>query len=53
MNISWQLAAHEAAGARFQFVEAEHILCSLDKAISLDEKDSGLSSQDYLSLHKE
>lgn len=25
-DLAWQIAAHEAATAKFQFIEAEHIL---------------------------
>ena len=55
-NISWQIAAHEAAAARFQFIEAEHIftgICSLEKALKLSPEESGLNSQARKALQNE
>lgn len=55
-NLSWQIAAHEAASARFQFIEAEHIfigICSLEKVVGLSPEDSGLSPKDLKALKEE
>lgn len=55
-NISWQLAAREAAAAKFQLIEKEHIfigICSLEKVLSLGQEGSGLSPQDFAALQKE
>ena len=55
-NIAWQIAAQEAAAARFQFIEAEHIfvgICSIEKALILTPEDSGLSPQARKALQKE
>lgn len=55
-NLSWQIAAHEASSASFQFIEQEHIfigICSLEKVVNLSPEDSGLSSKDFKSLGEE
>ncbi len=55
-NLAWQLAAREAAAAEFQFIEKEHIfigICSLEKLLSLGQKGSGLSPEDFVVLQKE
>lgn len=55
-NTAWQIAAYEAAAAKFQFIEKEHIfigICSLEKVLSLGQEGSGLSSQDFFALQKE
>lgn len=55
-NIAWRIAAHEAASARFQFIEAEHVfigICSLEKVVGLSPEDSGLSPKDLKALKEE
>jgi len=55
-NISWSIAAKEAAAARFQFIEKEHIfvgICSIEKVIALDQKGTGLDHQDFSALQTE
>src|SRR3989337_4332503 len=55
-NIAWQIAAAEASAARFQFIEAEHILigiCSLEKALMLSPEDLGLNPNTIKSLQAE
>ena len=55
-NIAWQIAAAEASAARFQFIEAEHILigiCSLEKALMLSPEDLGLNPNAIKSLQAE
>lgn len=55
-NLAWQIAAHEAASARFQFIEAEHVfigICSLEKVVCLSPEDSGLSPKDLKALKEE
>ena len=55
-NISWQIAAHEAAAAKFQFIEKEHLfigICSLEKILKLSPDDSGLNPDSLKTLQKE
>ena len=55
-NISWQIAAHEAAAAKFQFIEKEHLfigICSLEKILKLSPEDSGLNPESLKALQKE
>lgn len=55
-NISWQLAAREAAAAKCQFIEKEHVfigIFSLEKVLSLGQEGSELSPQDFSALQKE
>lgn len=55
-NISWQLAAHEAAAAKFRFIEKEHLfigICSLEKILKLSPEDSGLNLDASKALQKE
>jgi hypothetical protein len=33
-NIAWQIAAHEAAAAKFQFIEKEHIALNISHRLS-------------------
>jgi len=33
-NISWQIAVHEAAAAKFQFIEKEHIALNISRRLS-------------------
>jgi ATP-dependent Clp protease ATP-binding subunit ClpC len=54
--ISWQIAAHEAAAARFQFIEKEHLfigICSLEKILKLSYEDSGLNQKERKALQDE
>ncbi|HBR21496.1 MAG TPA: ATP-dependent Clp protease ATP-binding subunit, partial [Nitrospiraceae bacterium] len=55
-NIAWQIAAHEAAAAKFQFIEKEHLfigICSLEKILKLSPEDSGLNPESLKALQKE
>ena len=55
-KLAWQAAVQEAATAKFQFIEPEHIfigICVLEKVTSLTPEDSGLKAQDYEALQKE
>ena len=55
-NIAWQIAAHEAAAAKFQFIEKEHLfigICSLEKILKLSPDDSGLNPDSLKTLQKE
>ena len=55
-NIAWQIAAYEAAAAKFQFIEAEHVfigICSLEKGLMLSPEESGLSPQARKALQDE
>jgi len=55
-NIAWQIAAHEAAAAKFQFIEKEHLfigICSLEKILKLSPEDSGLNPDASKALQKE
>jgi len=55
-NISWQIAAHEAAATRFQFIEKEHLfigICSLEKILKLSHEDSGLNQKERKALQDE
>ncbi|MCG2709871.1 MAG: hypothetical protein L6246_06110 [Thermodesulfovibrionales bacterium] len=49
-NIAWQIAAHEAAAAKFQFIEKEHLfigICSLEKILRLSPENSGLNPESF------
>ncbi len=55
-NIAWQIAAYEAAAAKFQFIEKEHLfigICSLEKILKLSPEDSGLNPESLKALQKE
>ena len=55
-NIAWQIAAYEAAAAKFQFIEEEHLfigICSLEKILRLSPEDSGLNPESVKALQKE
>jgi ATP-dependent Clp protease ATP-binding subunit ClpC len=55
-NIAWQIAASEAAAARFRFIEAEHIfigICSIEKVLMLSPEDCGLNPKAIKSLQAE
>lgn len=54
-NLAWQLAAQEAAVARSEFIEPQHILieiCSLEK-ISSQEAELDASNRQSLQLEKD
>jgi len=55
-SLVWQIAATEAAAARFELIEKEHIfigILSLEKWLMLNPEESGLKSQDHQVLRVE
>lgn len=55
-SLAWQIAAGEAAAAKHQFIEKEHILigiCSLEKLLILNAEESGLKPQERQAVQVE
>jgi ATP-dependent Clp protease ATP-binding subunit ClpC len=56
LHMAWQVAAGEAAAAKHQYIEKEHMLigiCSLEKLFSLGEEKTGLTEQARQTLQAE